>query len=203
MSLTWHWRGEELILRHDRTLWWPARRTLIVADVHLGKGRAMNRLGLPVPDASTADLARLAAALSATAATRIVFLGDLVHTPRDAPSELDTWQTGLNRILVAGNHDRAFHPVGFTVVPALAASPFILSHAPQSEPGTICGHLHPKAVLRDALGSETAPCFWLNGDCLVLPAFGAHTGGHPITPGLGDRVAVVGPDSVVEVRLRR
>ncbi len=203
MSLTWHWLGEELILRSDRTVWWPARQTLIVADVHLGKGRSLSRLGVPLPDASTADLARLSAALLATGATRMVVLGDLVHTPRDAPAELATWHTDVTRILVAGNHDRAFRPVGFTVVSTLVEPPFTFSHEPHPAAGTMCGHLHPKAVLRDALGKVTAPCFWLSGGCLVIPAFGALTGGHPITPRPGDRVAVVGPDSVIEVYFKR
>ncbi len=36
-TLALAWAGEQLLLDGDRALAWPARATVVVADVHLGK----------------------------------------------------------------------------------------------------------------------------------------------------------------------
>jgi uncharacterized protein len=41
--------GELLEMRADRTLYWPRRQTLVLADPHFGKTEAFRRAGLPVP----------------------------------------------------------------------------------------------------------------------------------------------------------
>jgi len=76
------WAGERLHLLAGRALWWPARRTLFVADLHLGKAAAYRALGQPVPGGTTQqNLARLDALIAAQAPQAIVFLGDFLHAP--------------------------------------------------------------------------------------------------------------------------
>ena len=85
--------GERLELHPERAVHWPARRTLFVADVHLGKEHVFGRRGIPIPGGiSAAQLARLAALVARTAAERLVVLGDLMH---DAPT--DRARTGRAR----------------------------------------------------------------------------------------------------------
>ncbi|HRM55421.1 MAG TPA: DEAD/DEAH box helicase, partial [Ottowia sp.] len=73
-------QGQRLWLLPDRTLWWPAARTLFVADAHFGKGATFRARGLPVPGGTTADnLARLGHALAERDVEHLVFLGDLLH----------------------------------------------------------------------------------------------------------------------------
>ena len=74
--------GERLILRADRSVYWPRTATLFVADTHFGKAGVFRRHGMGLPQGTTdADLARLGAAIAATEAARVVVLGDFVHAP--------------------------------------------------------------------------------------------------------------------------
>ncbi|MFL5519615.1 MAG: DEAD/DEAH box helicase, partial [Gemmatimonadales bacterium] len=92
--------GEHVALLAERALWWPARRTLVVADVHLGKAATFRAAGIPIPSGSTGDdLARLDRALARTGATALVILGDLFHARvgREAPgtvSQVGGWRAG-------------------------------------------------------------------------------------------------------------
>src|SRR3954467_9690416 len=72
--------GEPVVLMPEHALWLPERRTLLVADAHFGKAATFRAGGIFVPRGTPATtLARLDAALARTDATRIVFLGDLLH----------------------------------------------------------------------------------------------------------------------------
>ena len=53
-----------------RAIFLPQSKTLIVADLHLGKSATFRKRGLPVPEGTTkSDLDRLAALLKATQPT--------------------------------------------------------------------------------------------------------------------------------------
>lgn len=66
MTYTFDFNGESLLARAAGTLFWPARRWLIVADLHLGKSERMARRGgaLLPPYEVTATLDRLQDELS-------------------------------------------------------------------------------------------------------------------------------------------
>ena len=214
---TVQWAGETLELLADRALWWPARQTLFVADVHLGKAATFRALGQPVPAGTTAgNLARLSALIDANAAAHLVVLGDLLHAGEaHNPSLLGAMADWRQRhaqlavTLVRGNHDdRAGDPpphLGIEVVdePWLLG-PFACCHAPRAHAThfVLAGHQHPACRLygrgRDTL---RLPCFTarLAGHkdarpgLAVLPAFGEFTGGWNVEaePGLA-RYAVGG-----------
>ncbi|MEO8278917.1 MAG: ligase-associated DNA damage response endonuclease PdeM [Ideonella sp.] len=72
--------GEQLSLLPERAVWWPAARTLFIADLHLGKAATYRSLGQPVPGGSTQEnLARIDRLIEALAPLQIVFLGDFLH----------------------------------------------------------------------------------------------------------------------------
>ena len=72
--------GEEVELLPERALWWPATRTLAVADLHWGKEETFHAFGIPVPGGVLADdLSRLGAAVERTRPARLLVLGDMVH----------------------------------------------------------------------------------------------------------------------------
>ena len=209
--------GETLTLLPERAAYWPARRTLLLADWHLGKAGVFGRRGLAIPDGDAAqELRTLTALLAATGASRVVVLGDLMHAPPrdedDWPALLAAWLAAHPRLeleVVAGNHDRVRAdalPAGLAArigwhADAVDEGPFRLDHEPGSAPGryTIAGHLHPTRRLVVGADRVRAPAFWLRPDSAVLPAFGTFTGGVNIRPAAGDRVFVTGPDAVVEV----
>lgn len=207
--------GETLILLPGKAVYWPAERTLFVADLHLGKAAAFRALAVPVPTGATMDtLTRLSSVISDVQPLRLCILGDLWHAQagmtegaleqfsswRNAHSALDVW-------LVDGNHDRKCLPLPvhqrvLDVSNGEPLGPFRLFHEPQaaSDGYGLAGHLHPGArLVGRAEQSLVLPCFWFGESCAVLPAFGAFTGYGRIRAKAGDSVFVIAGDSVIRV----
>jgi len=182
--------GEPVRLLADRALYWPARRRLMIADLHLGKADTFRAAGIALPRGGTGlDLGRVEALVDASAATSLWVLGDLLHGRTDLSSWRHAWEAfrdrhpGLVVVVVDGNHDRALARAGLDVElvgETYPDGPFVLRHAPGIDPRghVLCGHLHP--VLKLPGGHPRTPAFWLRTGCTVLPAFSAFTGGHPI-----------------------
>ncbi len=210
--------GEGLRLLPERLAYWETRRMLLVADAHIGKAATFRAGGIPVPRGTTREgLDRLDVAILRTGATRVVFLGDLLHAREGRDPEtlraLSEWRAAhatLEVILVRGNHDRGAGdpPVeaGIQCVDApVMDGPFVLAHypAPHSEGYVLAGHLHPGALLAGpARQWERLPCFWVGSQVMVLPAFGDFTGLANIEPARDDRVYVVGEGQVIYANRR-
>ena len=207
--------GEAVELHGERALYWPARRRLMIADLHLGKADAFRRAGIALPSGGSAhDLARIGALLDATGARAFWVLGDLLHgalTDTHWRGHWNAWRARHAAVEVAiltGNHDRALAGAGLDVVllgDAVDDGPFALRHAPDDAPvarngaprlHTLCGHLHP--VVRMPAIERRLPAFWLRPHVTVLPAFSAFTGGVRIDPAEGETlVACAGGEAIL------
>jgi DNA ligase-associated metallophosphoesterase len=67
-----------------------------------------------------------------------------------------------------------------TRAPGVTIAPLVFRHQALEgtrAPGEVSGHYHPKARVRLRTGRASARCFVTDGRRLVLPAFGAYTGG--------------------------
>ena len=195
----WIWKGHRLELLAERALWDPIQRTLLVADLHLGKAELFQAHGVALP--SDGDAASLNALLELAARLRpaqVVVLGDLIHGRVGLTAELRQKLVALPELLgcplrlIDGNHDRGSWLEGLRREPSSALGPLWLSHGPEPRPGhlNVCGHLHPVAMVGRGSDRLRLPCFAYRrggdarpglqpGDQLVLPAFGHLTGGHP------------------------
>lgn len=209
-------RGETLTLLPERAVFWGDQSTLLVADPHFGKAATFRALGVPVPSGTTGDaLARLESAVSRTGATRVIFLGDLLHA-RPGRSQgmfdaLGSWlrfRPEAEVLLVRGNHDRhAGDPpddLGIRCVNAPhEVSPFVLAHHPRSDPAgyVLAGHIHPGVRLYGSgRQRERLPCFVVAQDYAVLPAFGDFTGlADDDPPDDADIYAIAG-EEIISVR---
>ena len=205
--------GEELVLRADKTAFWPARQILFAADVHLGKAASFRAFGVPVPDGTDATLRTLSNALEETGARRLVFLGDLWHARQGRTDEIIGkflgWRgrhAAVEMTLVEGNHDlrsgRLPEEANVAEVPEpFSIAPFSLRHYPEEAEGyVLSGHLHPAAVLEGrGLQAVRLPCFWFGPRVGVLPALGDFTGCATIRAMAGDQVFVVAEDRVLPV----
>ena len=169
-------------------LWWAAERALLVADLHLEKGSAFARRGALLPPYDTAaTLARLAGEVARLQPRLVVALGDSFHDTdagnrlhEDSLATIGALQAGRRWIWIAGNHDPEIPAaVGGERCAEMALGPLTLRHRPQAgaAPGEIAGHLHPCARIVAGGRSFRRRCFAGDGSRLVLPAFGAYTGG--------------------------
>lgn len=180
--------GKAFIAHVSGALYWPAENALIVSDLHLEKGSSYARTGQMLPPFDTREtLARLASVIDHFEAETLIALGDSFHDT-EAPERmgaedretLGILQDGVEWIWVTGNHDPGLTAeVGGYVRENLEVGGLRLQHEPGLGRTTheICGHLHPAARLSLHGYTIRRPCFIGNGLRLILPAFGAFTGG--------------------------
>ncbi|MBB4210564.1 putative phosphoesterase [Rhodothalassium salexigens DSM 2132] len=184
--------GERLLVWPAGVVTWPRESTLFVADLHLEKASWYASRGRPLPPYDSAEtLARLGHCLAAHRPRRVVCLGDSFHdacaATRLGPAEralLDRLVADHDWHWVLGNHDPALPAdLGGRAVQTLDLAPLVCRHA--AEPGAVAelsGHYHPKVRLRTAGGTRAHRCALLTpGRHLILPAFGAFTGGLDVT----------------------
>ena len=210
-SLETSLNGEPVQLLADRALYWPARRRLLIADLHLGKADTFRAAGIALPRGGTAlDLARISALVAATEAHAVWVLGDMLHGRTDLSSWRKAWvafrerHPRLSVAVVDGNHDRALQQAGLDIDllgDDVQDGPFVLRHAPGRDPRghVICGHLHPVLKLR---GQPRTPAFWLQAACTVLPAFSAFTGGQPLRLHDGETAVLCNGHALVAIDAR-
>jgi uncharacterized protein len=186
--------GHELMALPQGALFWPARRALLVADLHLEKASWFAKGGQMLPPYdSIATLADLSAMAAATDATEIWCLGDSFHDSRGCDRlpararDLLTALTARTRwTWITGNHDPGIADhCGGEIVEEAEVDGLLLRHEadPDEARPELSGHFHPKLriSLRGRLVSRR--CFVATDRKLILPAFGALTGGldahHP------------------------
>lgn len=186
--------GHDFAVLKEGALYWPGRRALIVADLHLEKASwfAMHGQMLP-PHDSLATLERLSALVERTGASEVWCLGDNFHD--DAGSErlsqpardLLVRLTAATRwYWITGNHDEHLPGgIGGAILAEAELDGVVLRH--RAEPvelrPELSGHFHPKHRAAARGRSVSRPCFVATATKLIFPAFGALTGGlaadHP------------------------
>ncbi|WP_369990084.1 ligase-associated DNA damage response endonuclease PdeM [Pseudomonas xanthosomatis] len=215
-ELAIEYAGESLLLLADRAVYWPRRRALLVADLHIGKAASYRAQHQPVPHGTTqVTLARLDALLAAHACSTLIVLGDFLHArSARAPgtlAALQAWRerhSALHIVLVRGNHDRhAGDPpaqLGIRVYeePWLL-EPFALCHEPEPHAihPVLAGHVHPAYVLRGRGRQRLRmPCFVFGPQVALLPAFGEFTGGWNVLPEADSRLYLAGAGQIWPLR---
>jgi DNA ligase-associated metallophosphoesterase len=169
-------------------LYWPEEALLAVADLHLEKGSSFAVRGVLLPPYDTAaTLAQLSRLIARYAPRLVVALGDSFHDG-EGPSRiadgdraaLRALQHGRDWVWIAGNHDPdPAAGIGGSFAQTLAMGPIVFRHAPQpvASAGEIAGHLHPRARVAWRGRTTSRRCFAGDDSRLVMPAFGAYTGG--------------------------
>jgi DNA ligase-associated metallophosphoesterase len=186
--------GHDLVPGSDGALYWPRRRALLVADLHLEKASWFARLGqfLPPYD-SHATLSALAEVIARTGATTLYCLGDSFHDrfgcdrlPQAARALLTEMTAAIDWVWITGNHDAGFvDHCGGRLVEEAEVDGLLLRH--EAEIGEtrpeLSGHFHPKLRLHARGRNVSRRCYVVSATKLILPAFGSLTGGldahHP------------------------
>lgn len=172
----------------DAGLYWPAQKALLVADLHLEKASSYATGGQMLPPYdSLSTLSELAALADAFDLQTIICLGDNFHDGGgearlggEAAALLRELTGGFDWKWITGNHDPHLAARwGGEAVLEFAASGIVLRHEADPDDSTpeISGHFHPKyrAVVRKRMLSRR--CFVQTATKIIMPAFGALTGG--------------------------
>jgi len=198
--------GQDFQVAGGRALFWPARRALIVADLHLEKASWFAARGqmLP-PHDSLATLEDLAKLLDDTQTKELWCLGDNFHDPQgpsrllpDSLALLARLTTSVSWTWITGNHDAHLPAsIGGQIADMAEVDGLILRHqadVAETRP-ELSGHFHPKHRSMARGRSVTRPCFVEGRSKLILPSFGVLTGGMSatdpaITESLGGIMAI-------------
>ncbi|MEG3181458.1 ligase-associated DNA damage response endonuclease PdeM [Sphingomonas sp. LT1P40] len=186
--------GHELCALPEGALYWPARQALIVADLHFEKASWFALKGQMLPPYDTqATLAALGALIERTRARELWCLGDSFHDSAgcerlsaDARATLTGLTGSLRWVWITGNHDAALTDhCGGEIVEEAEVDGLLMRHEaePRELRPELSGHFHPKLRVRLRGRQVARRCFVATPTKLILPAFGALTGGldahHP------------------------
>lgn len=180
--------GAELSPQPCGGLWWQDQRVLVVSDLHLEKGSSYAARGQMLPPYDTrATLKRIAALMERLQPVMVISLGDSFHDRRARPRMAQD-DVALVRSLTAqcdwvwveGNHDPSPpDDLGGQLASEVTIGAITFRHEPTPgrSDGEIAGHLHPSATVVGRAGWVRSRCFASDGRRMVMPAYGALTGG--------------------------
>lgn len=199
-AVTIQLNGADVVCNADGTALFDHGKMLVVSDLHLEKGRALSATAA-LPHYDTDDtLAGLEAAVEAHRPEKILFLGDSFHRSHLAEQLEDGYRArisamaqGREMIWIVGNHD----PDLPDFLPGVAAEDYVMGGiwfrhiAADPDDGMlqgaeVSGHYHPKVKIKTRAWAVSGKCFIHDGMRMMMPAFGAYTGGLSVfDPAIG------------------
>ncbi len=175
-----------------RAVFWVEQRALLVADLHLEKASHFASTGQMLPPYDTRDtLERIALALRLSGARRVLCLGDNFHDAA-GPGRIDDHCAGMLAALtratdwvwITGNHDTKGDSAECPTLPGThlaetTLAGIVLRHEalPGESRAELSGHFHPRLRVVQRGRAIRRACVVASETRLVLPAFGALTGG--------------------------
>lgn len=181
--------GELLVADCTGALYWPAEHTLVVSDLHFEKASFFASRGLMLPPYDTAaTLDALSHVLAIYAPAQVIALGDSFHDSaagaRLSPENrcrLRALQENREWIWITGNHDPdCIEDIGGDFLTSFTERELTFRHEPGKDSIEVVGHFHPVARVSVRGRTMRRRCFANSSRRLVLPAFGALTGGFNI-----------------------
>ncbi|WP_188053475.1 ligase-associated DNA damage response endonuclease PdeM [Sphingosinithalassobacter sp. CS137] len=180
--------GRTLLALPEAALFWPERRALLLADLHLEKASWFAARGQMLPPYdSLATLCQVEALVARTGAEELWCLGDSFHDPEGCarlPSAARERLTALTARLrwtwITGNHDAVYvDHCGGAVCDEAEVDGLLLRHIadPSERRPELSGHFHPKLRVTVRGRQVARRCFVASRSKLILAAFGALTGG--------------------------
>jgi DNA ligase-associated metallophosphoesterase len=176
----------------EGALFWPARRALLVADLHFEKASWFAARGQMLPPYdSLATVEALEMVVARCQPAEIWCLGDSFHDaggcdrlPGDVQERLRALTARCHWMWITGNHDAGMiDRCGGEVIDEAELGDIVLRH--EAERGEtrpeISGHFHPKLRIGVRGRLVARRCFVATATKLILPAFGALTGGLDVS----------------------
>jgi DNA ligase-associated metallophosphoesterase len=206
----------DFVLSPERVMFWEKQKTLIIADLHIGKTGHFRKSGIPVPqNVFKEDLQRLFTQILFFKADKLVIAGDLSHSKSNKEMDLfKKWRTDLDALaitLVNGNHDilgeKWYEELRIETKDCLDIGNFSFCHDPvdasvnHQQHYTFCGHLHPGISIRGR-GRQYLqfPCFYFGNQIGILPAFSRFTGCVNVDAQKGENVFAIVENGIMQVQ---
>jgi DNA ligase-associated metallophosphoesterase len=207
----------DFVLSPERVMYWEKQKTLIIADLHIGKTGHFRKSGIGVPqNVFKEDMQRLFTQILFFKAEQLIIAGDLSHSSSNKEMELfRKWRNdmaALNIRLVNGNHDildeNWYKEMKIDRVDSLQIESFSFYHDPADAAKNIsgknysfCGHLHPGVSIRGrGRQSLQFPCFYFGHTIGILPAFSRFTGFVNVNAQEGENVFALVENSIMQVQ---
>jgi len=206
----------DFVLSPDRVLYWEKQKTLVIADLHIGKTGHFRKSGIPVPqNVYKEDLQRLFSQILFFKAERLIIAGDLSHSKSNKEMDLfKKWRNdfdALEMILVNGNHDTLeeswYREMKIETTDCLDIDHFSFCHDPadvsikDKSHYTFSGHLHPGISIHGrGRQSLQFPCFYFGNNVGILPAFSRFTGYVPVNAQKGENVFAIVENGIMQVQ---
>ncbi len=205
---------QNFILHPFKGIYWKEEKTLLIADLHLGKASHFRKAGIPVPqDVKQSNFDKFMALLLDLKPEKVLILGDLFHSDLN-----NCWEDFIYLCkqfkhiifdLVIGNHDildlETYAEANLNLYEeGRVIGPFIFTHHPLEKVPkglfNLCGHIHPSVRLNGkGRQSLRLPCFYFGEQQGILPAFGEFTGTFTISAKKEDFVFVIADEKVIRV----
>ncbi|HQT46220.1 MAG: phosphoesterase [Acidocella sp. 20-63-7] len=218
-----HFRSERLMLDPAGAAYWPARRVLIVADLHFETISPATHLRNPVAAAvdTKATLERLNRLLRLYHPAKVIILGHNLPsfggTSRLAKNEkvkIEAMAREANFIWVDNGAESGSCALPGVCTDLYREGAFTFRHraAPALGPREleISGFHHPRASIEARAKRVSRPCFVADANRLMLPAFAGAEGGQDVRePAIarlfprGLRVFLLGQDQLYSFALEQ
>ncbi len=160
----------------------PDHDLLCVSDLHLGKSdRIARRSGLMLPPYEVqATLEKLETDIDGTRPQMVICLGDsfddldaALSLSDDMALWLSRLQAGRKWVWIEGNHDPGPVNLSGSHLAQISIGALTFRHIASAQTAEVSGHYHPK----HRLAGRSRPAFLYDTSRLIMPAYGAYTGG--------------------------
>ena len=207
-------KGEDFILYPEKAMLWKSRKTLFIADLHIGKAVHFRKAGIQIPaKAELNNLKLLEKLLLQSRCEKVIFLGDMFHSTHNSVCEkFILWRNNfpyINMMLIQGNHDilqnNFYKDASLTIKDELTLEPFIFTHKPLEDFKVtgyynIAGHINLVVKLYGkGRQSLSLSCFYFGKTNGIMPSFGAFTGNCIVSPKEHDEIYVIANNIIAKV----
>ena len=188
-SINFTWEGTDLELHPNHALYIPSSRELLISDIHIGKGEYFQSNGVPLTnDCDESNIKRIYKLIEEFKPSKLLILGDLFHSryslTTNAVLKLEKLFKEIGNVeLIEGNHDKGCLIKNISYLKEKKSLNLIYTHEPITKKDNntlnICGHYHPKLILKNNQDKLSFKCFAFDSfnNNLYLPSFGDLTGG--------------------------
>ena len=209
--INFSWNGTKLELYANQVLFIPLTRELLISDIHIGKAEYFQLNGIPLTNNEDENnLSRIYKLINQFKPRKLVILGDLFHSRYSLNKNLiykveKLFKTFKNKIeLIEGNHDKGCHLNDISYLKQKKSLNLIFTHEPIDKKDeytlNICGHYHPKLMLKNNQDKLCFKCFAYDSfnNNLYLPSFGDLTGGFLCKKHF-KKWAIISENNIVEI----